>query len=459
LFQVGSTTKAFTTAALSVLVEDGLLRWDDAVIDYLPDFQLQDPWLTRHLTIRDTVTHRSGISGSLYPFLAIMDSHHAVRQLRYVTPEAAFRDSYRYSNLMYAVAGEVLEKASGKTWSDFIRSRLLRPLNMNRSGTSPYGVWDPQYVTPTFFGSIPAALPDPTKARDTNVALPHGWGESGAPIPLPWRSYDNAAPAGALVSSAADMANWLILHLNGGRFAGQQILKEETVGELHATQNPHNDGNPSPFDPAVEQYAAGWRRATYRGHTRLAHGGGIIGFPSYVALLPEKRIGVVVLSNGPMLMRGTVPEYLPHKCIAFWVFDRLLDGAPSQDWAAICLSGARKLAEEGAQKEESLRRSRLPNASPSLPLDRYAGTYEDRKGQSGRVKVTAAAGQLTISFKGEGAFSAHLEHWHGDLFRLRAEPAVAHVFGPQFVSFTVDALGQATSLTLFGATLERLPTH
>jgi len=455
LFQVGSTTKAFTTAALALLVEEGALSWDAAVGDYLPDFRLQDPWLTRNLTLRDAVTHRSGIGSSLYPFLGIMRSDEAVRQLRYVASEAPFRDSYRYNNLMYAAAGKVLEAASGMTWGEFVSSRLLRPLNMSRSRTSAYEVWDSRYVTPTFFGSVAAGCPGLNAAWDTNVALPHGWSESAAPVPLSWRNYDTAAAAGSLVSSAADMAKWLILHLNQGRFEGRQLLRPETLQELHAPQNLHGDSAPSSFDPAVECYAAGWRRSEYRGHTRLAHGGGIIGFPSYIAMLLEQRIGVVVLSNGPMLMRNTTPEYLVHKAIAFSVFDRLL-GETEHDWVASLRHHSQKAWSEAQEREEALCRSRLANAPPCLPLEQYIGVYEDRAGHSGRLTVRRINTQLSVGFEGEGAFSACLEHWHANLFRLRADASVAHVLGPQFVDFKIDPLGQAASLVLFGATFERV---
>jgi CubicO group peptidase (beta-lactamase class C family) len=453
LFQVGSTTKAFTTAALGILVEEGKIRWDDRVIDHLPAFQLQDPWLTRNLTIRDAVTHRSGISFSYYPFLSVMSPDDAVRQLRYVTPEAPFRDSYVYSNLMYAVAGQIVSAASGMPWSEFVSRRLLQPLHMKRSGTSPYDFWDSRYVTPTFLGTAAAGRVDLSNARDPDVAMPHGIDANGSIVVLPWQSYDNAAAAGSLVSGIADMANWLIFHLNDGRFDGNQILKKQTLDELHTTQNLHAGADQFPFDVKTEGYAMGWQRADYRGHTVLSHGGGIIGFPSYVALIPDQKIGVVVLANGPQFPREKLEL---HRAISLWVMDRLL-GAPRRDWRKDYMARAQAASRDVLNEEESLRRARLQNAPPSLPLEMYAGKYEDSRGHSGNVSVQAEQSALTLKFSGSGAYRAELEHWHHDVFRVRSSVGVASVLGPLFATFTVDASGKVASMSLFDASFSRLP--
>ncbi len=455
LFQIGSTTKAFTTAALGILVDERKVRWDDPVTDYLPEFQLQDPWLTRNLTIRDVVAHRSGISVTLYPFLSVMDSDQAIRQLRYVSPEARFRDSFLYNNLLYAVAGKVIEAASGMTWNRFIETRLLLPLRMNRSGTSPYDFWSARHVAPAIFGAAPAGCPRFNEARDGNVAMPHGWDENRSVVALPWQSYDNAAAAGSIVSSAADMAQWLVLHLNEGRFDDRQLLTRETARELHATQNLHAGANKFLFDEARESYAMGWWRTEYRGHAHLAHSGGIIGFPAYVALLPDRKMGVVVLSNGPKVANDEYTlEYLFHKAIALWVFDRLL-GAPSRAWNQELLARFQSAQCDAQTREVELGRSRLADAPPSLALAQYAGVFEDRSTHS-RLAVRVMNGTLMMSFTGEGAYAASLEPWHRDLFRLRSRAGVADALGVQFAAFAIDPAGQVTSMSALGATFSRV---
>jgi CubicO group peptidase (beta-lactamase class C family) len=450
LFQVGSTTKAFTTAALGLLVEEGRLHWDDPVIEHLPRFQLQDPWITRHLTIRDAVAHRSGVSVTLHPFLSVMDTDEAIAHLRHVTPEGPFRDSFLYNNLLYAAAGKVVESASGMPWSTFLSERLLRPLGMSRSAPTARELWDRQHITGAFFGSAPSGRPSLDDARDANVAMPHGWDEQGAIHTLPWQTYDNAAAAGTLVSSASDMARWLALHLN----EGQQILAKETRRELHAPQNLHSIPQ-YPFERETESYTLGWFRAAYRGCTHLEHGGGIIGFPAYMAILPERKAGIVVLSNGSGAARERLglPEKMGlHKGIAFWVFDRLL-GAEAHDWSRDFLGRAAAADKKVDDQEIELQRARLRNAPHGLPLEQYSGAYGELP-----VKVSMEGGQLTLSFPGPGAYAGRLEHWHQDLFRLRSQPGVADVFGPQFVSFNIDGAGKVASLAVFGkhgGTLDR----
>jgi CubicO group peptidase (beta-lactamase class C family) len=459
LFQIGSTSKAFTTAALGILAEEGKVRWDDAVIEHFPEFRVRDPWLTRELTVRDAISHRSGLLGDALFVMAVMDGDEGLRQLRYAEPTAAFRDSFVYSNPMYAVAGKVVARASGMSWGKFVQERLLSPLRMTRSGPSPYQFWDPQYVAPTFLGRASAARYSHTDAKDPNVAMPHVLDESGGVRVLAWQSYDNAAAAGSIVSSARDMGNWVILHLNGGRFEGRQVLREETVRELHRTQNPHTfPADPFPLDGTPEGYAMAWSKARYRGGMHLSHSGGIYGFPAYVAMLPQSRIGVVVLSNGP-----TLPGDMSvlHKAIAFHVFDRLL-GVKPRPWGAEFSARARASAADAKAAQEKLLARRMPNAPPSLPIGQYAGGYEDLQAHNGRVSVRVEGERLHLSFAGEGAFSGFLEPWHHDVFRFhhrRGPDWTAFWADDDFPAFVLGADGEVVSMNFLDATFSRVSSE
>jgi len=455
LFQIGSTTKAFTTAALAVLVDEGKVRWDDLITKYLPDFRLQDAYVTRHLTLRDAVSHRTGVPDSYYAYLTVMTPEEVIKHLRYIPQGSEFRDSFQYNNLMYALVGKVLEAASGMSWSEFVTERLLTPLKMTRSGTSAYQYWDRQYVAPAFFGSPSLTTVTSERARTVNVAMPHGLDEKGAVKVLPWVTFDNAAPAGSIVSSASDMANWLILQANDGRFLGRQIVKKETMRELHTSQNLRvPEPRAFPLD-AIEGYSMGWFKGVYHGHIYLWHGGGMLGFPAYVALLPEEHIGVVVLSNGPEVITD---DYKSHRAVAFWILDRLL-GAQQTDWRAEFL---RLMHEDEAQRQKSekqLQDSRLINSSPTLAIHQYAGEYEDREYHAGHAVVRADGGRLILSF-GENAFEGYMEHWHADIFRLHANAGGYDLLAPEFVSFTIDPAGKPTMLSLsspfFKLTLDRI---
>jgi CubicO group peptidase (beta-lactamase class C family) len=449
LFEIGSTSKAFTTAALGLLVDEGKLRWDDPVIDHVPAFRLRDPWLTSHVTVRDLVSHRTGIADPSWFALGIMNPEEAMALLRNAPEATEFRNSFLYSNLMFGVAQKVVEARSGMRWQDFVKSRLFGPLGMTRSKTGVLDLWDSANVTPTFMGTAPSGKADLTLAKDANVAMPHGITSGGTMVPMAWQSYDNAAGAGAIISSANDMAKWLMPHLNEGRANGTTILRPETVAELHAPQNLRGRSQ-FPFDGQRENYALGWQNARYRDLDYVAHGGGVIGFPAYVAMLPDKKIGVVVLANGFQSVRD---GYTLHKAITFHVLDHLLK-VSGRDWRAEALARAQSVKAAIAKQDQDLLTAR--GAAPAAqPLDLYAGSYEDKASRSGVVRVRVEGAGLRLAFEGKGAFSAGLEPWKPGLFRLRAEPSVGDVAGPQFVPFVIGPDGKVATMTLLGTVLKR----
>lgn len=449
LFEIGSTSKAFTTAALGLLVDEGKLRWDDPVIDHVPAFRLRDPWLTSHVTVRDLVSHRTGIADPSWFALGIMNPDEAMALLRNAPEVTEFRNSFFYSNLMFGVAQKVIEACSGTRWQDFVKSRLFAPLGMTRSKTGVLDLWDKANATPTFMGTAPSGRVDLTLARDGNVAMPHGIKADGTMVSMAWQSYDNAAGAGAVVSSANDMAKWLMPHLNKGRANGTVFLRPETVAELHAPQNLRGRSQ-FPFEGQRETYALGWQNARYRDLDYVAHGGGVIGFPAYVAMLPDRKIGVVVLANGFQSVRD---GYTLHKAIALHVMDRLLS-VSDRDWRGEALARARSVKAAIAKQDQELLAARGP-APAAQPLDLYSGSYEDKAGRSGVVRVRVEGGALWLAFEGKGAFSVGLEPWKPGLFRLRAEPSVADVAGPQFVPFVTGPDGKIVSMTLLGALFKR----
>lgn len=449
LFQIGSTTKAFTTAALGILVDEGKLRWDDRVIDHLPTFRLQDPWLEQHLTVRDTVSHRSGIADTPYFVFTPMDEQQTIEQLRYIRPDAAFRDSFQYSNLMYAVAGQIVAATSGTSWHTFIQQRLLQPLQMRRSHSSAYAIWDRGQVAVTLWGSPPDGRFSRAAAHDRDIAMPHLTGSDGRTQMLPWQSYDSAAAAGTIVSSANDMAHWLVMHLEQGRFDGRQLLQPGTVEELHRAQNLRYSSDDHPFTGSEDGYALGWRLSRFHGSPYVAHSGGIIGFPAYMALMPEQRLGVVVLANSARIST----RLSLHLAIALRAFDQLL-GQPQRDWITEFADiNARTLAQADA-RARALQDARSANAPPSLPLQGYAGVYEDLERHSGPVTVSVRNGGLVLRFAGAGAFSGALEPWHHDVFRLQMQ--IPYDW-EQFPAFQLDPSGKVATMTAFGGTFKRLP--
>jgi CubicO group peptidase (beta-lactamase class C family) len=439
-FQIGSMSKAFTAAALGLLVDEGRVSWDDPVIKHLPWFRLSDPWLTQQVTLRDLVGHRTGIGGA---YLAPIDNNEMVKRARFVEPSVPFRSHYLYSNLMYRVAGAVVAEVSGGTWEDFVRKRMLVPLQMTDSGASPYDFWDAAYVAPCMYCQAPAGKASFEQARVTNVAMPHRPTPAGS-TPLPWQSIGQDGSSGALVASVTDMLNWLQMNLNRGEWQGQRFLREETVRELHATQmQPRNDydwiaariervaGKPQ----VAPGYAMGWRTSQYRNLKLLEHTGALAANRAYGAMLPERGIGVVILANAPGRGSGGL-----HEAIALRVLDVLL-GARPHDWSRDFLEAVTLAEQKQRAADEQLERSRLRGTHPSLATERYVGEYEN--GWFGRVRIDQAGQGLTLRVP--GAFEWPLEHWHNDTFRVQVRVSGVDML-KFFLTFQIDERGQIRSL-------------
>jgi CubicO group peptidase (beta-lactamase class C family) len=278
LFGIASNTKAFTCAALSLLAEEAKLSWDDPVTRHLPEFQMWDPWVTREITVRDLVTHRAGLGlggGDLmwWPRTNLTRAE-IVRGIRHVKPASSFRSRYAYNNVMFIVAGEVVSAAAGKSWDDIVRERILAPLGMARTAT---------------------ALP----ADVDNLAAPHLM-LKGAVVPVAPADYANVAAAGGLVSSANDMARWIAMLLECGAApappAGRAcVLKPESIRRLWSAQTVQGTPDPPPgLEPLRAGFAAyglGFGLRDHRGRKVVSHGGGLPGYVSHVALVPEERLG------------------------------------------------------------------------------------------------------------------------------------------------------------------------
>jgi CubicO group peptidase (beta-lactamase class C family) len=417
LFAIASNSKAFTTAALAILVDEGKLKWDDKVSQYLPEFQLSDPYVTRELTVRDLVTHRSGLdtfSGDLLWYETTYSTDEILRRVRYLKPKSSFRSQFGYQNLMFAAAGKIIEKVSGKSWSEFVTERILQPIGMTRTTTSVKNLKD-------------------------NYAAPHNESGGKGLRVLHHGNVDSADAAAALNSSAADVARWLRLQLARGTFEGKQIYSHQRAGEMWAAVTPLNV-NPFPAkDAPTKLFSAvgmGWFLNDYRGRKVVSHGGGLDGMISQTAMMPEENLGLVVLTNS----ESPVNTIMQNK-----IFDVFLD-APKRDWSAERLKSAQERKAREAEADKKLVAARAANTKPSLPLSNYAGTYSGEL--YGDATVTEENGRLVLRLIPAPNFVADLEHWHYDTFLIRWRPSVAYNFPRGFVSFTIDKMGKANELII-----------
>lgn len=416
LFAIASNTKAFTVASLAILVDEGKLNWNDRVIKYLPDFQMYDPWVTGQLTIRDIVSHRSGLdtfSGDLLWYDTTYSTDEILRRVRYLKPVSDFRTRYGYQNLMFIAAGRIVEKVSGMKWADFVHTRILMPLAMNRTTTS-------------------------VRDMKENFAMPHN-GSGGKLRALPVGFLDEAIGAVRLNSSVADLSKWIRLQLGRGTFEGKQIFSPDRSWEMWSpnTLQPISENawktNPSRH---FSGYAMGWGTYDYQGRKVINHSGGLDGMLSYTVLVPEDNFGFVVLTNN---------ESPAYRIMMSKIRDVMMD-APKTDWNEIA---KRQVADDRAAQEKADRDSdaaRMPNTKPSLGLDGYAGTYNSQ--MYGNVTVANENGHLVMRLGPAPNFVADLEHWHLDTFRIHWRPTVHYNFPRGFVTFTIDKNGKTDQLKI-----------
>ena len=384
VFGIASLSKAFTAAALAMLVDEGKLSWDDPVVKHLPWFQLWDPWVTREITVRDLLCHRSGLpayGGDMLSFFSPLPREEIVRRLRWLKPESSFRSRYAYQNNMYLTAGELLRAVSGKSWDQLVAERIFQPLGMKRSSTS--------------IRQFPA---------DGNVAMPHAKIGAGQRL-IEWPNWDSTGAAGAINSTARDMAAWALLQLGGGEYGGRRLFSAASSRQMWT---PHTI-TPAPRPPEGSKlprpnftaYGLGWALFDYHGRKVATHSGGLTGMTCRLLLVPDERLGVLVLTNA---------ENPVHYALIYRVVDAYL-GLPETDWIAEYRSAQRKAPQKRFP-------ARVEGTRPSLPPEAYAGRYHNP--MLGEVEIERLPQGWRFRLKELGPEAeASMEHWNYETFRLR----------------------------------------
>jgi CubicO group peptidase (beta-lactamase class C family) len=417
MFGIGSNTKAFTTAALATLVDEGKLAWDDPVYQRLPGFVMYDPYVSHEMTIRDLLTHRSGMGlgeGDLlfWPH-STYTREEVIYKLRFMKPASSFRSKYAYDNLLYMTAGQIIPAVTGVTWDDYIRQHIFAPLGMTHSN-----------VSNTAF-----------KTGD-DYAFPHSNVDGNLQV-IPFGELDNAGPAGSINSCAADMAKWVQLQLNRGKFVDHEgrLFTEQRSKEMWTPQTILPIGDPPPplagLKANFADYALGWGLRDYHGRKLVGHTGGVGGFVSRVMLVPEENLGVVVLTNAEE--GGAFDSILYH------VLDYYFH-LPSTDWIAAFKTlkdTEEKDAAEAMKKAES---SRAADSRPSLPLEKYAGVYNDA--WYGPITIKIENGGLVIAFDHTPSMIGDLQPWQHDTFKAHWR---VRTIEDAFVTFALNPDGTIDS--------------
>ena len=427
IFFTGSTGKAFTNAALATLVDEGRIKWDDKVIDRMPDFRMWDPWVTREMTIRDLLVHRSGLGLGEGDLLFLPNStlsrKETVRRIRYLKPATSFRSGYAYDNILYMAAGQLIEEVSGETWEKYIHDHVFGPLGMRNSTDT-----DAEFH----------ANPNHARPHSRSGGAIHGLGKQ-SPLDENATIAQNAAPAGGLAISANDMSRWLLAQLGRGKIPGsdKRLFTEAQSNEMWTGGVPtpirHFPAQFAATEPNFNLYALGWDISDYRGAKVVGHDGAVLGSQATIALLPKQNVGIFIAANSEdgEIILGLRDELLDHYLGAS------LNRWPEKfhEWKIGRLNAA--------AKQVKTAEAQPAKAGPSLPLDRYAGEYTDP--WYGTIKVRRTAKGLAIDFPHSSGMEGPLTHYQYDTFKTN--PALDWV-EPAFVSFSIDADGKINRVTM-----------
>ncbi|MDB5670868.1 MAG: hypothetical protein JWO25_1827 [Alphaproteobacteria bacterium] len=432
LFYNGSTTKAFTVAALAQLVDQGRIGWDDKVIDRLPGFQMYDPWVTREMTIRDLLVHRSGLGLGAGDLLFVPTSNRTraetVERLRYIKPATSFRSGYAYDNILYMVAGQLIEAVTGQTWEDYVDDHVLKAAGMVNSTTRPARrLATVDRVKPH------ARLGGPIRGLGTLTVLDEKESSLG----------ENSAPAGSsMMVSAQDMGRWLQIQLGHGKLPdsdGRLFSAAASDQMWSPVVIIPSRGLPPPLqaeDAMFQTYALGWDVHDYKGAKIVSHSGAVFGGQAIVVMIPEKNVGFAMMINAEdgELLKGLTNELLDH----------YLQKA-TQDWTADYIAFKKKRLAMAANMVGA-KEAQPVAVGPSLPLELYAGHFADN--WYGPITISQGKDGLRIAFEKSPGMTGRLEHRQYDTFRTIWDNAA---YEKADVTFGLDAQGKVAQITMKAA--------
>ena len=423
LFGAMSTTKGMTAVTMGMLVDEGKVSWDDKVTKYLPDFRVADPYVTSEIRLRDLFTHNAGLGNAdfLWSWTPDLSAAEIVRRMQYAKPAYPFRGGYTYQNIMYLVAGQVIEKVSGMPWERFVTERLFVPLGMNNT-------------FPTYARA--QAYQNRSKAHheiDGKVAV------------IPESLADPIAPAGSVWSTSNDIAKWVNFMLGNTTVNGKQLLKPATFQMI---LRPQIVVPPGEFYPTVAltkphwtTYGFAWFQHDYRGEMVDFHTGSLAGRTAIIGMIPDKKLGVYIFGN---FDHAEVRHALMYKA-----FDVFGFGDNGRDWSKEMKTLYDGLEATAKKQSDAVRARRIANTKPSLALSSYVGKYSDPF--YGEMEVTLVNDKLRLNVSKD--LSADLNHWHFDTFESKWNTPWR---SEGRVSFQINPItGEVAALSVGGAVLRR----
>lgn len=419
VFPIHSMTKSFTAAALALLVDEGKVAWSDPVRKHIPEFAMSDPYVTEHLTVRDLLVHNSGLAMGAGDLLHWPDqtatADEFIAALRHLPLDQGFREGFAYDNILYTVAGEVIARASGQSWGEFVRTRLFAPLEMTSCSTSA------------------------ADARPVPTAVQHSRDRGGQPV----RRDDirlQEDPAGSISCSVSDVAKWTRFQLGDGTLAdGSVLMSAERLREMH---KPVVALSPPNYMRRLagahfNDVALGWFTLDFAGTLAVEHGGLGAGGMTNMILLPEKDAAVVVLVN----------DLVPAHLLSHQLADRIARGDAASDWIGYVVEREQRRAADAAQDGGTESRQPENAAAPRHALADYAGTYRDP--WYGDILVRAGAEGLTLHFTRSKLLNGPLLPWDGETFLARWPDRSLEA--DALVTFTADERGRISGMKLVAA--------
>jgi len=422
LFGVASNSKAMTAAVLGQLVDEGKIKWDDRVTDYIPEFKMYDPYVTDAFTIRDLLTHRSGLglgAGDLmmFPDGSNFTKKDIIHNLRYLKPVSAFRTKYDYDNNLYIVAGEVAERASGIKWEDLVEQRIMKPLGMQKTAASLYRLKD-----------------------NSNAVRPHAPVNGKLQVlDIDWSESANAA--GGIWSNVTDWSKWVIAQMNHGKYGEglqNKIFSAEVHEETWTPQTVIKAGTAAPYNTHFAAYGLGWFLSDVKGYKQVTHTGGLAGMVTQVVMFPELQLGIIVFTNQQM---GAA-----FNAISRTIQDSYL-GVSGYDWVKIMKDRVDKGEAEAKKIGEDVEKdmqTQLSKAGGKFNFQPYLGIFRDV--WFGDIEISMKNGKAWLDCKRSPKLSGEVLPYKGNSLIVRW--ADRTLDADAYLMFTTDMDGKPSGLTM-----------
>lgn len=420
LFGIASNSKAFTSAALTILVDEGKVKWDDKVVNHLPNFRMYNDYVTNEFTIRDLLTHRSGLglgAGDLmiWPGGGDFTPKDIIENLQFLKPTSAFRTKYDYDNLLYIVAGEVIQSASGKSWGDFIEERIMKPLEMNNSAASFVRLKD-----------------------TTNIIAPHVPIDGKLEVIKRYKDQIFDAAAG-IYSSVNDLSKWTIMQMNSGKYGpdNKQLFSQKEHSEMWQLQTIIPVTTKAPYNTHFSGYGLGWFLSDVKGYKQVGHTGGLEGIVTQITLLPELNLGIIVLTNQ---QSGAA-----FSAITNTIKDSYL-GIQSEDYVAKYSTNLKESEASADKVTDAVWATVAKNKNDKIKIDfkSFIGTYKDN--WFGEVLLSEKKDRLYFASKRSPQLTGEVFLYKDNNYVVKWDNAYFHADAHLF--FECDATGKAVRITM-----------